>query len=293
MFDFKKYLIDFNIPIPDISKNTGSGWINIKCPFCDDAENHLGFNLTENYFTCWKCGHKSIYDIIQKLTPQENTKSIINKYETNQINIDKIKKKINIDKIILPGNKLQFCHKKYLFSRGLDPDYIEEKYKLQGTLYNAKYPYKLIIPVIENSKIVTYQTRGLLKKERYINCEPEKEIKPIKDCLYNIDNCNNNYVIVTEGVFKVLKLGNNVCATFGKNFTHKQIQILQRFKKIFIYFDPDQAGIDGAKKLSSLLDCLGIDTFIINNKYAADDLSENQIKLFWDNFFTILNKKRL
>jgi DNA primase len=287
MFNVIKYYRDYNITISENSKNTQKGWINTTCPFCQDSSDHLGYNLEKGYFSCWICGYHYIDQVIQKLTPYKNSSTLIKEYDTNTMLTTKIKKKINHVNISvkLPGSKLEYCHKKYLEKRGLDPIYIEEKYKLQGTLYNSKYPYRLIIPVYYNNKIVTYQTRGIIEKERYINCEPEKEIIPIKDCLYNIDNCTNNFIVVTEGIFKVFKLGDNSCATFGKNFTNKQIQLLQKYKRIYIYFDNDLAGILGAKKLSSLLDSIGKEVYIISKDIAPDNLSFNQVALFWDKLY--------
>lgn len=286
MFNILDFLNDYNIPIPE-GKNSSVGRINIQCPFpfCDDTSDHLGYNKEKEYFNCWKCGYHSLYDTIKELVPNENPYNIIKKYNTLYQVEEKIKKKINNTNIKLPGSKLEYCHKKYLRSRGLDPDFIENKYKLKGTLYSSEYPYRIIIPVYYNNRLVTYQTRGIKENTRYINCNPELEIIPIKDCLYNLDNCKSNYVVVTEGCFKVFKLGDNSCGTFGKNITNKQIQLLLKYKKIFIYFDNDEAGKIGADKLSNILDSLEKKVYVINNKINPDDLTLNQVSLFWDKLF--------
>lgn len=278
------FLNDYNISYKTEGKNCSEGFINICCPFCSDLGYHLGYNIEKQYFSCWKCNYHSLYDTLKELT-NENSYNIIKKYDTLYQTEEKTKKKINNTNIKVPGSKLEYCHKKYLQSRGFDPDYIEQKYKLKGTLYNSKYPYRLIIPVIYNKQTVTYQTRGLKEENKYINCSPEEEIIPIKDCLYNLDNCKRDYIVITEGVMKVLKLGDNSCATFGKNVTFKQIQLLLKYKKIFIYFDPDEAGIIGANNLSSLLESLNKEVYIINNVLPPDKLTSNQVNLFWDKLY--------
>jgi len=287
VFNTTQFLKDFNIPFDPNSKNASKGFINIKCVFCEDHSDHLGISTTLPAVKCWKCGKHSLYDTIQKLLPFENPKQILKEYDTNFIIHDKIEKKLNYNntEIKLPGSKLEKCHKLYLQKREFNSDYIEEKYKLQGTLYDSKFPYSIIIPIYFNNKLVTYQTRGIAKDTKYINCLPENEIIPIKNTLYNIDNCKEDYIIVTEGVFKVMKLGDNSCATFGKNFTNMQIKLLSKYQKIFIYFDPDEAGKDGAEKLHSILDSIGKEVYIIDNDIPPDNLNSNQVKEVWQNIY--------
>lgn len=287
MFNAIQFLKDFNIQFDLNSKNASKGFVNIKCVFCEDTSDHLGISLTLPAVKCWKCGKHSLYDTIQKLLPFENPKQIIKQYDTNLIINNKLDKKLNYNntEIKLPGSKLEKCHKLYLQKRGFDPDYIEEKYKLQGTLYDSKYPYRIIIPIYFNSKLVTYQTRGITKDTKYINCLPNKEIIPIKETLYNLDNCKEDFIVVTEGVFKVMKLGDNSCCTYGKNFSNIQIKLLSKYKKVFVYFDPDSAGKDGAEKLNSVLDSLGIETYIIDNSIPPDNLNEDQVKEVWQNIY--------
>lgn len=298
MFNFKQFLEDFNIPIPNVSKNTGKGWINIQCPFCNDQKNHLGFNYEENYFNCWKCndpvrgGYHTIIEVIEKLLPYENPRQILKQYDTNEIIVNRIHEKLNkkVKKIIVPGEELKPMHIDYLKSRGLDPEYIKNKYKLLGTTYLGNYRYRIIIPIYFQGKIVTFQTRTINdSKPRYVNCDPENEIIPIKDILYNIDNCKEDFCILTEGVFKVFKLDDNSLASLGKNYTKQQLKLLTRFKIVFIYFDPDESGQGKAKKLSIELDGLGIKCFNITHEKAPDNLNKNEVTLFWRDIKKALN----
>jgi len=38
--------------------NCKRGWVNVRCPFCDDPSEHLGMNLETGAFNCWRCGKK-------------------------------------------------------------------------------------------------------------------------------------------------------------------------------------------------------------------------------------------
>lgn len=282
MFDFPKYVNDYNIPIPDTSKNTGRNWINIQCPFCNDQKNHLGFNTTNNYFHCWKCpdpGFHKIEDVIKKLTPFENIEYILKKYDSYQIYESRIIKKLKkekVKKIKLPGEKLKLIHKNYLIKRKYNVTSLEQKYKLLGTTHVGKYKYRLVIPIYFDNQLVTFQTRALRKSSsRYINCDPENEVKAIKHIIYNIDNCKRNYCVLTEGVFKVFRLGDNSCAALGKNYTKIQLNILaERFKKVYVFFDPDKYGQDKAIKICNELHNLGVETYNIVNDLAPDDMAQ-------------------
>ncbi len=294
MFDIYRFLNDFNIPIPQGTKNTGQGWVNIQCPFCDDSANHLGFNYEDSYFHCWKCdpGYHSIEEVISKLVPYEDIDHIKKEYETTYITQNRIKEKINkkvINEIILPGDKLTTIHRNYLIKRGFEPDYLINKYELKGTTSVGKYRYRIIIPIYFGGRLVTFQTRSLNNEDRYINCDPDKEIIPIKHILYNLDHCRKNYCILTEGAFKVFKLGDNTCAALGKNYTIQQLKLLSRFKIIFVFFDPDIYGQNKAKKIVSELDSLGIETYNIEHSVAPDNMKNKDIELFWKKIKKIVN----
>ena len=58
---------DYNITYWTFDKNVKRGWVNIKCPMCGDKSNHLGFNLSAQYYNCWKCGYSSIEDILKEI----------------------------------------------------------------------------------------------------------------------------------------------------------------------------------------------------------------------------------
>lgn len=275
MFNVKQYLDDNNIQYKTEGKNCSIGFINICCIFCNDSGFHLGISEKGTHGSCWRCKSHSIYDIIKKLNPNDNPNEILKQYDTSFIST-KIKEKLkyNNTSIKVPGDKLANIHKQYLKSRGFDPDYLENKYKLKGTLTHPKFNFRLVIPIYYNNKVVTYQTRGLTKDDSYINCVPELEIIPIKDILYNLNNCKKDYIVVVEGVMKVFRLGDNSACTFSKNFSNKQLQLLSKYKRVFVYFDNDDPGKQGSIKLTSMLDSIGVECYKIDNNKPPDELTE-------------------
>lgn len=290
-FNTIKFLNDYNISYRTKGKNTSIDFVNINCIFCQDFGGHLGIHKTKGYTTCFKCGYHSLESVIKLLVPYENPKEIIKRYNTDYIYETKIHKKLNKVKFVLPGESLKPIHKNYLRKRRFNPDYLEKKYNLKGTVFYGKYRYRLIIPIYFQDEIVTFQTRSLNDnvKPKYIACDPLMELKKIKETVYNLNNCKNNYIVITEGVMKVFRLGDNSCCTFGKNFSIEQVSLLKNYEHIFIYFDPDSAGKDGAKKLSGIFSAIKKEVYIIENDKAPDNLTEEEVKEFWKEVYEIIN----
>lgn len=286
MFNAIQFFEDFNIPIPG-GKNTTPGWINIQCPFCTDTSNHLGFNIKENYFNCWKCindngtGYHSIYDVIKKLVPNENINYILKTYNFKTEITEKINKKKNKNiEIKLPGGKLKSYHNNYLLDRGFNPNYLETKYKLVGTNHLGDYKYRIIAPIYFQGKLVSYQGRDITgqSEQRYKACSKDKEIIHHKHILYNLDNCKKDFVVVTEGITDVWRLGDNSCCTFGKGYRKEQLLLLRKFKRVFVFFDPDEAGIRASRKLCNELDSIGIEAFQISHNTDPGEMTKKEVK---------------
>lgn len=64
--------------------------------------------------------------------------------------------------------------------------------------------------------------------------------------------------IVIEGITGAWRLGPGALATFGAKYTKSQFRLLySRFKKIFILFDPDEAGETNSARLRDELRVMG------------------------------------
>ena len=271
MFNFKKFLIDYKIPIGE-EGNTAPGWINIKCPFCSDHSNHLGWNIEQQYFNCWKCGWHSIIDVIMILTNNNfhKSKELLKQYiiGSNYIPICQEKKTIINDIIHLPtGTKeLSTIHRNYLINRNFDPDHLIQKYNLKGTLYTGNYKFRIIAPIYYNGKLVSYQGRDVTDKQklRYKACSKKNEIIHHKYILYNLDNCLSNKIIIVEGITDVWRIGDNCACTFGIAYTIEQILLLSsRFNTVFILYDTEEKAQEKAYSLAQNLNIYNLKTEII------------------------------
>ena len=59
------------------------GWVHTACPFCTGNPGlHLGYNLNEDYFVCWRCSWHPVSKTIAKLLNinEKAAKTLIKQY---------------------------------------------------------------------------------------------------------------------------------------------------------------------------------------------------------------------
>jgi DNA primase len=275
----KNLLNDYNIPYTISGKNTKRGWINIKCPVCDDISNHGGINLQNNYYHCWKCGHHKLEYVIAKILSISKSEALelIEKYSnTIKINDTTKKEKINNKKCIFPKTiPLIDKHKKYLLSRNYDPDKIETLWDIKSTTNIGDYKNRIFIPIYFNKRIVSFTTRSISNNDavRYKSCKLENEEIHHKNILYGLDYVKNRKAILVEGAFDTWRVGYGAIATFGTSYTKEQLKLLiKEIDILFILFDKDAFKI--AKKLYTDLYTLMLHVEIIKLAESIKDPGE-------------------
>jgi hypothetical protein len=280
MFDVIKFLKEYGINNRARGANCSPGFVNINCPFCKQGDNnyHGGFQIEKGYYTCWKCGWHPISEVIiaiLKCTEREAI-NLYKKYSDKQSYkaIQTIKKEseynnINYAKMIdCRSFKSTFneIYLNYLKHRNFDPYKVIKQFNLLSGGLVGDYKFRIIAPIYFKNELVSFQGRDITDKQklRYKACRKKDEIIFHKRTLYNLDNCNDNKVIVCEGITDVWRLGDNTCCTFGVQFSTSQVLLLaEKFKKVFILYDPDPAGKKQGKILSMQLAGLGLDVEII------------------------------
>jgi len=174
--------------------------------------------------------------------------------------------------------KMTERHRNYLRRRHLDPDMLEKKYGLLGTGPAGPYCHRIIIPVYQGGRLVHYQGRDITNQApiKYKACPKDKAIFPLKDLLYNVENCSGDAVLVVEGAFDVFRLGDDSLALFGVGFSNRQVNLLiHRFKRVVVLFDTDAE--KQAAKLTQLLSGAGIETkWVVLPSGDPGDLSQEE-----------------
>lgn len=285
IFDGLKFFQDYNIEYWEKGTNVQEGWINIQCPFCDDSTNHLGFNETGCYFNCWKCGYHPVKNTIKKLLniKYHEVDSIISMYDFRIKVIHNLNnKKSVLQKVKLPGSDdLKSLDSKYLLKRNFDPGFILKKYRIRGSNIVGKYKYRIIIPILYNSAVVSFQGRAIANQDpKYKNSSAEESVIVCKDILYNLDNCRKDSICLVEGVLDVWNMGDNFAASFGTAIKEQQIKYLMKYKNIFFMFDPENDAQKKAEKAAAKLSSVGKYTEVIKIEGYKDpgELPESEVK---------------
>lgn len=293
--DIIRLFKDYNVPYKtEGHKHCREGWVNIPCPFCTgNAGYHLGFDLQEEYFVCWRCGGHSIKNTLLALLriPRQELTEILRRYKyTNLQNsalTTAVNKKINIKPFKLPSgivDELPKPHKLYLESRNFDAKYLWEKYDLRATkmiskLDNLDFKWRIIVPIYWENKMVNFLGRAINPNEqqRYMVCPEEREILNIKNTLYGESkNWANGFGIGVEGVTDVWRLQGPACAVYGIKYKPVQVRMISKmFKRFPVLFDEDPQAIIQAKKLVAALQIRGVESWSVKIKGDPGSMSDS------------------
>jgi DNA primase len=246
--NIEDYLEDKGIEVATDGKNVARGWIEINCPYCgDDPSTHLGINTDSYGFNCWRCGTKgNLIQLIQKLEScstqvaekivAQLQKKVQIKTKTEPVTI------LDLPEGIVTG-EIPELHRRYLLNRGFTNHHaLSLQYNLMYCGEVGEYKLRILIPVYIDNRMVTYTSRDVtgIAHVKYKSCHNDKAIIPIKNCLYNIDRIRDSVVIV-EGPFDAMRIGNGSVALFGKIITTQQLLLLYKYKpnNVFILLDRD------------------------------------------------------
>ena len=281
MYDMERLLKDHSIPFasPGEHHHVTSGWVNIHCPFCVGTPNyHLGVSPKHGGCHCWRCGSHRLESALVKILniPPREAKRILRSYETSAAPIRKRVKTPQVSihpfKFPKPYGTMSAAHKEYLAKRDFDPDFLEREWSLIATgpisfLDGIPYNHRIIIPIIWDSEIVSFQARDITGKSdrKYLACPMKREVIHHKNIIYGKQELWNDYsaVVIVEGVTDVWRLGPRAIATLGIEFKTEQVLKLAKVSdRFFIIFDKDLQAQAQAKKLSARLKALGKEVYI-------------------------------
>jgi len=265
---------DFGLQMaPEGNKHHRVGWVNVPCPYCTGNPGyHLGYNKAEGYFFCWRCGWHPFLPTMATLLNLDvaSTKRILKNYGLPRLSISPniAKEKIMTHTHTFPSNttKMMEAHRRYLESRKFDPDKLETEWHLAGTgpvsvLGNLSFARRIIIPIIWDGMQVSFTSRDITgcHPARYLTCPRDREYIHHKHILYGNQRKWTDSIICVEGPTDVWRLGPIACATFGIEYTRRQVTILSKtFTNILVYFDDDPQAVEKAEKLVAELRFRGV-----------------------------------
>jgi hypothetical protein len=284
-FDVVRFLEDYNVQYWTAGENVSRGRVGVTCPFCNDTYNHLGLDKQgQKVPYCWKCGSHSWWDYIRTIT-NEDPRDVISKYGTLMSFTQAYEppKQLAI-KCVPPGDyNFKNVHYNYLKKRGFDAEYVVNKYDMRVTSMHHDYAHRIIIPIVKNGRIVSYQGRSYIDATpKYLTCRPEDEVIFHKDIFFNLDNAKQDAVILVEGIFDAIRLGNNTIASFGTSVTTSQIQLLiHTYKTVFVLFDGELQAQTKAHALSELLSHAGlsVENIVLDSGDPGDMKTDDALHL--------------
>jgi hypothetical protein len=274
-------------------KHCRPGWVNMQCPFCQgNIGAHLGFDLENEFFKCWRCGWHPILETLHKLSglPIHKIKDLIRVFggRTRQKQI--IKETVRMKAFQHPSGtseRLLYRHRSYLEKRNFDPDKIEEEWKLKGTEITSKldhsdYGNRILIPIYWGNQEVSFQCRAVNNKEpKYKACPQDRELIPHKHILYGKQSEWRETGICVEGVTDVWRFGSAAFATFGIEYKIQQVkEMCKNFRRIAVCFDDDPQAIVQANKLVAELRMREIEAFrvpIVGDPGAMNQADANYL----------------
>jgi 5S rRNA maturation endonuclease (ribonuclease M5) len=317
--DIEKLYQDYSVKTPDKGhKHHRDGWVQTECPFCSgDPGYHLGYNVQNNYFNCWRCGHIPVPKAISGIlgVSYKKAKELIKEYKGGYGIGNRLKREIKAKKrpYKLPAN----CHtladysvaRNYMLQRGFskwDIDRLSIAFNLMrtgvtsvfimnGKLVNLKF--RILAPIYYNGEMVSWQTRDVANRSalKYITCPKESEKRDHKSIIYMHKEANYaalpDYIVLCEGIFDVWKVhlsGFFAGCGFGVDLTIDQIYFLKKnFKRVLLFLDPDRAGIRKGRGLYSQLMFSGVQCTVIENYTDKDpgDLSTKEIQSILEPYF--------
>ena len=269
---------DFRIPYATEGKNCQPGWLNVRCPFCDDRSNHLGGNIKSGAFHCWRCGPHPRVEVLCRLLgidPPE-ARRILQRYGgrrrplTEEVNAEvrRTQKRLRVRYPSNVSDSLARNHVAYLKSRGFKPGKIKQEWKIKGTgptatLNGIDFRFRIIIPVYWEGIVSTWQARDVTGKSlgrlRYLTCPKEFEVEPGSRILYRHPEYSGKFGVCVEGITDVWRLGRRAFATFGIGFTRRQVRVIANlYDEVVVLFDSEPQAQKQAAKLCGELRFRGV-----------------------------------
>ncbi len=280
MFSIVEYLSDY-VQIEVMNNDN----VTFLCPYCGRGERHFNVSVKKDRpvyycYSCRKGGNwtKLIGDVAH--IHYKKAHKIVNGFLDYQYQEEKNEEvKINFP----PNSGWTISALEYLESRRINKQEAES----YGWYYcnNGKYQKRLILPIYVDTKAKTFQARTVLSDVDPRYRSPYKS--PIRNLLYNIDNYKvGDRLILTEGIFdaiNVAKTGRSVVATFGKDFSDGQINLMKEkgVKKVCLMYDPDT--VDKIPKMWEKLSySFSVSAVVLTDKDPADILNISELDTIMD-----------
>lgn len=245
-----------------VSNGSNGVELILDCPYCD--RHKLSVNPAKRCWHCWHCGESgTLRKLLGRSVPAKIERSEPEPRPAERGQVDPGE--------CVPLSSLSDEHEAilYLRSRGFDPAALERDFGISYCRRGRKFAGgvfdttgTIVIPVVENGARSAWQARLLYNPDSVPedqrgaygfkwDDERKKFVVPPKyftspgfkkgEHFFNYDQAaRNGFVVVTEGAFDAMRVGRCAVASFGKNVSDAQVQILQAtWPVVILLLDPD------------------------------------------------------
>ena len=229
--------------------------IYLCCPFCTDQRFRLGVNVRNGFANCFNdgCGFKARGEYtFRKLQEALDTGEIEAKQRERKRKKKRMHERIELPegfRLLTPPdednehwNRVAWS---YVRSRGVTREQIVHK-KIGYSVLDP-FAYRVVFPVYLHGVLVGLVGRDFTGKQdpKYKNSVGDK-------ALYNLPEKKHTSVCLSESVLTALaiekaakKLGIDSCGLLGHSLTDGQLDLLKHYKRVYLWLDPDEAGVEG------------------------------------------------
>lgn len=219
------------------------------CPYHDEKTASMSVSLSKGIFKCFGCGESGS---IQKLLSQLGEEVAELEYDAYSIMKESLLHVIT-GQLVATKGKLPSDMKLLDFNfRGLEDSTIKD-----FSIFTSKdYPNRISVPLYKDKKLYAIYSRALDEETepRWLVTQFTKTTFP-----FPMDKVIGSVCFVVEGLFDLFAMWecgykNTVCALSTSNIynTAKALRA-KKFKKVYVLFDGDKAGMIGADKLEKAL----------------------------------------
>lgn len=262
-FNIEKFLQKYNIPY----KVSGSGSeVMTNCLFHEDEKGKLYISTDKGIFQCWVCHESGTFRDLVRQVAKNRKKEISTKDFEGGVDLqpkpvilteeEKIPWPESYQPLYNDIGEISHEAKDYVLRRGITESQIY--YYRLGYCLSGRYWGRIIIPTFnDKEELVTFVARdytGKLKPK--VLTPPSKPgTHGIKDYVFNLHRAAPlKHLLIGEGVFDAVSLGERGIALFGKTATNIQLAkiINKKPQRITICLDPD-AKVEANKLANQLV----------------------------------------
>ena len=169
--DIERIYQERGVPIAgEHDRHYREGWVHTACPHCTGNKGyHLGFNIQNEYFNCWRCGAHPVQPTLKKLLNMSGVelKDYLPRFATAKRTLKETPANIKPFKLPSPlADEIPAAHRRYLIKRGFNPDELVKKWGLKFTTIFAKmggldFSRRIVVPVEWGGETVSFLARDI------------------------------------------------------------------------------------------------------------------------------------